>query len=64
MNTEQPIFLTLQEARGILRCGRSKIYELLASGELRASKLHGKTLIARAELDRFIATLIPTDVAA
>ena len=59
-----PVFFTVAEAKAVLRCGRSKLYELMAAGEIRPSKLHGKTLIAKAELDRFIATLIPTDTAA
>ena len=41
-----PVFFTVAEAKSVLRIGRSKLYELMAAGEIRPSKLHGKTLIA------------------
>lgn len=53
----QPILYTVTEAMEILRCGRSLFYELVKTKRLRAVKLAGKTLIAKTELDRFIASL-------
>jgi hypothetical protein len=37
--------------------GKTKAFELIASGELRAVKLSSRTLILRDELQRFLATL-------
>jgi len=62
--TDAPIFLTVNEARDVLRLGRSKFYELVSAGEIRLSKIHGKSLVAKIELDRYVATLLPTDHAA
>ena len=42
---------------------RSKIYELIAQGEIRARKCGGATLIERSELDRYIGSLPYADVA-
>lgn len=46
-----------KEASELLSCSRSKLYELIASGNIRAMSLGRRTLIARAELERFIESL-------
>jgi excisionase family DNA binding protein len=37
--------------------GRSKVYELIRAGKLRAKKFGGKTLILAEDADRFLASL-------
>lgn len=41
-------YLTIQEFQACSRLGRTKIYELLASGELKAIKVGRRTLISGA----------------
>ena len=48
---------TTREACEALRIGRTKLYELFASGDLRAVALGGKTLIPRDALENFMASL-------
>jgi excisionase family DNA binding protein len=48
---------TPREACEALRIGRTKLYQLMARGELRAVALGGKTLIPREELIRFLKAL-------
>ena len=49
-----PLILTVIEAAGTLRIGRSSVYELMASGQLRSLKIGSRRLIARDDLDAFI----------
>lgn len=53
----ETVFYTVDEARGILRIGRSLFYELVKDGRLRVVKLAGKTLVRRDDLNDFIAGL-------
>lgn len=53
----QTYFYTPLEAQQLLRIGKSKLYELFKSGELKYTKLHGKTLIRREDLEAFIDSL-------
>ena len=48
---------TPREACDALRIGRTKLYELFASGDLKAVALGGKTLIPRDALESFMASL-------
>ena len=48
---------TPREACEALRIGRTKLYELFASGDLKAVALGGKTLIPRDALEAFMASL-------
>lgn len=48
---------TLKEACEALRCGRTKLYELIRAGDLKAVALGGKTLIPCDALERLIAEL-------
>lgn len=48
---------TPHEACAALRIGRTKLYELLGSGHIKAVALGGKTLIPREALDAFMASL-------
>ncbi len=54
---------TPKEACEALRIGRTKLYELLSSGELKAVALGRKTLIVRQELERFVEALPPIPLA-
>jgi excisionase family DNA binding protein len=47
------------EAARVVGCGRSMIYVLLASGQLKAVRLRGRTLIPADELRRFLDALPP-----
>jgi excisionase family DNA binding protein len=50
---------TPREACEALRIGRTKLYELLAEGQLKAVALGGKTLLLREEIEQFVASLPP-----
>jgi excisionase family DNA binding protein len=47
----------MEEAQERLRLGRTKIYELLASGELNAVRIGWNTVFHPAELRRFLGSL-------
>jgi excisionase family DNA binding protein len=51
------IAYTPKEACEALRIGRTKLYELFAQQKLKAVALGGKTLILRAEVERFLSEL-------
>ncbi len=48
---------TPREACEALRIGRTKLYQLFASGHIKAVALGGKTLITRDALETFLASL-------
>ena len=48
---------TPREASEALRIGLTKLYQLLASGDLKAVALGGKTLIPRDALEAFMGSL-------
>lgn len=52
---EPPLLLRVEEAARLLGLGRTKVYELIARGELRAIKVDAATRVPRAELDAWIA---------
>lgn len=56
---DAPIAYRPREAARILGIGRSRFYELLAAGEIRARKLGHITLVPRAELERYLEQLPP-----
>lgn len=47
-------YLSIEEACEILRCGRSKTYDLMYTGKLRWSKPAGHRIIAEAEIQAYI----------
>ena len=55
--TPLTLLLTAEEAAMALRVGRSKIYELMRSGELRSVKLGGSRRISAAALTEYVAAL-------
>lgn len=51
------IAYTVIEACEALRVGRTKLYELISEGKIKAVALGGKTLIPRVEVDRLLESL-------
>lgn len=47
----------MPEAWQVLGIGRSKLYELTASGEIAVVKIGRRTLIAHDELERYVRSL-------
>jgi excisionase family DNA binding protein len=54
-----PMLLTIPECCCLVAIGRTKIYELIASGEIPVRKIGRKTLVAPADLRRW-AEQLPT----
>ncbi len=48
----EPLFFRMQEACEILRLSRSTIYKMNAEGRLRFSRIGGRTLVPREEIER------------
>lgn len=46
--------LTVPEAAEWLRIHRDTLYQLFRSGEIRKTKVRGRTLVRRRELERFL----------
>ena len=53
----EPIFLSIPDACRVLGVGRSKLYELISSGDITIRKIGRKTLIPREDLMSFAARL-------
>lgn len=51
------LLLTAEEAARALRVGRSKVYDLMRSGELRSVKIGGSRRVSVTTLAEFIADL-------
>jgi excisionase family DNA binding protein len=52
-----PLAFTINEAIDVSRIGRTKIYEAIANGSLRAKKFGNKTLILREDLQDWLKSL-------
>ena len=50
---EQKLFYTISEACRLLSVGKTKLYELIAGGEIPVRKVGKKSLIAAADLKRW-----------
>ncbi|MCU1490922.1 MAG: Helix-turn-helix domain [Acidimicrobiaceae bacterium] len=50
-----PLLYSLKETGRLLSMSESSVYRLVRSGELHVVRVHGRTLISVAELERFIA---------
>ena len=46
--------LTVNEACERLRCGRSKLYQLIRRGELKVTAVDGRKRIAEREIERYV----------
>jgi excisionase family DNA binding protein len=55
--TDTAIAYRVTDAAKISGISRTRLYELLAAGEIRALKERTGTLIPRAELERYLSTL-------
>ena len=56
--TPQPTgALSINEAADYVRIGRTKLYELIASGQLSAKRLGSRTLIMRSDLESYLSSL-------
>jgi excisionase family DNA binding protein len=55
----QPLLVSITESCRLLGVGRTKLYELIASGELRIRKIGRKSLISMSDLERW-AERLPT----
>jgi len=52
-----PALLRLPDACRFLSLGRSKVYELIARGDLEVVKIGSRTLVPMASLEKFVRTL-------
>lgn len=50
-------YLSVLEACAYARMGRTRIYELIAAGELRIKKLGSRTLVSKSSIDKLMARL-------
>jgi hypothetical protein len=57
-----PIAYTIPEAIRVSGIGRSRLYELIAAGNVDARKLGGRTLVLASSLRSFIAALPPAEI--
>lgn len=58
MNQQQTsITLTTAEAARALGIGKTKLFELIAKGDLPALRLGGRTLVRREDIEAFVAQL-------
>ena len=49
----QPIFISVTETALVLGLGRTKIYQLLNSGDLNSTRIGGRRLVEFASAERF-----------
>ncbi|CAN1496254.1 excise, DNA binding domain, excisionase family [Sphingomonadaceae bacterium] len=49
----QPIFISVTETASVLGLGRTKIYQLLNSGDLSSTRIGGRRLVEFASAERF-----------
>ncbi len=52
----EDLVYSLNEAANLLRIGRTSLYELLAAEELRSIKIGSRRLVAREDIEAFIAS--------
>ena len=53
----QTLSLSIEEARAATGLGRTKLYQLINSGELKARKIGKRTILLRDDLDAFLSGL-------
>lgn len=56
--TPQKVFYTRKEASEILRCAKTKTFDLIKKNELEKVKLGSRTLITKASVDALIAKMM------
>jgi excisionase family DNA binding protein len=55
--TSPPLLWSIPETCGVLRLGRSKVYELLAEGELEVVHIGRRALVTAASVEAFVERL-------
>ena len=53
----ESLLLSVEEAAALLHIGRTRMYELIAAGDVTSVKLGGKRLVPRDELEKFVRQL-------
>jgi excisionase family DNA binding protein len=59
-----PLLVTVEEAAELLRLGRTRMYELVMSGQVQSVKVGRRRLIPRKSLEEFVDGLIGDQVPA
>lgn len=54
----QPLAFSVRDACSLLSISRSSLYVLAARGKVRLTKLGGKTLVSRVEIDRLLGKAV------
>jgi excisionase family DNA binding protein len=54
---EQPEFLTMRETRQLLRIGDATLRRLMEAGKITSLKVAHRRLVARSEIDRYLASV-------
>ena len=57
-----PISYTIDDTRGVLGIGRSRIYELIGEGKLTAVKSGSRTLVLADSVRSYVASLPAADI--
>jgi excisionase family DNA binding protein len=52
-----PLSLSIEETSAVTGLGRTKLYQLINSGDLKARKLGKRTIVLKDDLDAFLASL-------
>ncbi len=55
-----PVLVTVEEAAGLLRIGRTTAYELVMSGKLQSVKVGRRRLVVRDGVGRYVDELLRT----
>lgn len=58
--TPAPELLNVEQVRATLGLSRCKVYDLFETGQLERLKIGRRTVVRRAEIDRFVASLSVT----
>ncbi|WP_086852242.1 helix-turn-helix domain-containing protein [Amycolatopsis kentuckyensis] len=59
-----PLLVRVEEAARLLSIGRTRVYDLVRTGELPSVKIFGSRRIPRASIDRYVTTLMQESEAA
>ena len=57
---DRSLLCTIDEAADLLSIGRTSVYQLMNSGQLRSVKVGARRLVPRAELEAFVNELLET----
>lgn len=55
MINPEPMLVTVEEAAGMLRIGRTKVYELIATGQLRSIRIGAARRVPVGALEALVA---------